>query len=64
MHQYRVSARGVVTIPREVREDLGLRPGSRAAFEMRPEGLAIVPVAAGEAERTPPGKGKGRADGL
>ena len=40
-----VTSKGQVTIPVEVRNRLGLRPGSRLAFVATADGYAIVPEA-------------------
>jgi antitoxin PrlF len=40
----RMSTRGRVTIPKELREELGLKPGDRVAFYETAEGLIMEPV--------------------
>ena len=39
-----VSSKFQISIPKEVREQLGLRPGQKVAFIAKPEGFLIVPV--------------------
>lgn len=40
-----VTSKGQVTIPKRVRDALGIRAGSAVEFELRPEGEAVlVPV--------------------
>jgi AbrB family looped-hinge helix DNA binding protein len=36
-----ISAKGQVTVPKAVRDQLGLRPGTRVEFEIRPEGALL-----------------------
>ena len=36
-----ISSKGQVTVPAEVRERLGLRPGTRVAFELQNEGALL-----------------------
>ena len=36
-----ISSKGQVTVPAEVRERLGLRPGTKVAFELRSEGALL-----------------------
>ena len=39
-----VSSKFQISIPKEVRERLGLQPGQKIAFIAKPEGFLIVPV--------------------
>ena len=39
-----VSSKFQISIPKEVRDQLGLRPGQKVAFIAKPEGYVIVPV--------------------
>jgi len=41
MKEVKVTSRGQVTIPKEIREALGLRPGDRIVFEKTEEGVVI-----------------------
>jgi AbrB family looped-hinge helix DNA binding protein len=43
-----ISSKGQVTVPVEVRERLGLRPGTRVQFELRPEGALLRRVVPAE----------------
>ena len=36
-----VSAKGQITVPKAVRDRLGLRPGTRVEFEMTPRGALL-----------------------
>ena len=38
----RVTARGRTTIPREIREALGIAPGDSTVWEVAPDGTAVV----------------------
>ena len=40
-----VGERGQITIPKEIRERLGIKPRSAVILEVRPEGLLIRPTA-------------------
>jgi AbrB family looped-hinge helix DNA binding protein len=44
-----VSSKFQISIPKEVRDHLGLRPGEKVAFIAKPEGFLIVPVPKREA---------------
>ncbi len=44
----RVSSKGQITIPAELREDLGLREGTLVVFERRPEGAMLRKGTTGE----------------
>ncbi len=44
----RVSSKGQITIPAELREDLGLREGTLVVFERRPEGAMLRKGITGE----------------
>jgi AbrB family looped-hinge helix DNA binding protein len=39
-----VSSKFQISIPKEVREQMALRPGEKVAFIAKPEGYLIVPV--------------------
>ena len=53
-----VTSKGQVTIPKRVRERLGIEPGSLVAFELTESGEVVLrPVAAGR-RRVPPGKSR------
>jgi AbrB family looped-hinge helix DNA binding protein len=39
-----VSSKFQISIPKEVREQMALRPGEKVAFIAKPEGFLIVPV--------------------
>lgn len=63
--QAKVTSKGQITIPREVRRRLGVRTGDRVVFEEDEKGMRIAPVR----EESPfakyagignPGIGKGR----
>lgn len=43
-----ISSKGQVTVPAEVRERLGLRPGSMVTFELRGDGVLLRKGTAGE----------------
>lgn len=40
----RLSSRGRITIPKRIREELGLQPGDRVRFEERGGEIFLVPV--------------------
>lgn len=42
----RVTSKGQVTIPRDVRQLLGIKPGSEVDFEVDPDGVRLVRVRA------------------
>jgi len=42
-----LTSKGQVTIPKRVREHLGLRPGMAVSFELRPDGAVVVQRADG-----------------
>jgi AbrB family looped-hinge helix DNA binding protein len=44
----RVSSKGQITIPVELREDLGIREGTVVVFERRPEGAMLRKGTTGE----------------
>ena len=39
-----VSSKFQISIPKEVRDHLGLRPGEKVAFIAKPEGFLIIPA--------------------
>jgi AbrB family looped-hinge helix DNA binding protein len=43
-----ISSKGQVTVPVEVRQRLGLRPGTRVEFELRPDGALLRRVVPAE----------------
>lgn len=49
-HEHRLTAKGQVTIPKDIREALGLTPGGPVAFELDDEGNARILKADDEAE--------------
>ena len=46
MRVSRISSKGQVTIPKGIRESLGVRPGDLIAYEVQDGGVALRPVAA------------------
>ena len=42
-----VTSKGQVTIPKPVRERLGIKPGTRVDFRIEPDGTAILQVESG-----------------
>lgn len=44
MTSARITSKGQITIPKEVRERLGVEPGDRLEFRFRDEQLEVVPV--------------------
>ena len=50
-----MTSKGQVTIPKRVREHLGLGPGSGVDFELQPDGRVAV-IAARPARRPPAGR--------
>ena len=54
MHATTVTAKGQVTVPKNVREFLGIGPGSKIAFELTPAGEVVLrPVTARSGRRRP-----------
>jgi AbrB family looped-hinge helix DNA binding protein len=60
----RVTSKGQVTIPKPIRERLGIVPGDAVAFELAPDGRIVLvkaggarPVSRFEALRGRPGRG-------
>jgi AbrB family looped-hinge helix DNA binding protein len=47
----RITSKGQVTIPKRVREYLGLKPGETVDFKKTRDGRIVVQTAAGEAKR-------------
>ncbi len=52
----KMTAKGQVTIPKRLRDHLGLKPGSEVEFQCREAGEVII--------KAKGGKGKGRFDAL
>jgi AbrB family looped-hinge helix DNA binding protein len=48
----RITAKGQVTIPQEVRERVGLMPGTDGAFEIEAGAVRLVKAAPASARRT------------
>jgi AbrB family looped-hinge helix DNA binding protein len=42
--QARITSKGQITVPREVRRVLGVRPGDRLLFESDEKGIRVRPV--------------------
>ena len=40
----RVTSKGQITIPKKVRDDLGMKAGDRIAFTLLPDGLVLMRV--------------------
>jgi antitoxin PrlF len=51
-----MTSKGQVTVPKRLRDHLGLEPGAEVEFELRPEGEVVVRPAR-------PGRGKRRKGG-
>ena len=45
--QAKITSKGQITVPREVRSALGVRPGDRLLFESDEKGVRVRPVRAG-----------------
>jgi AbrB family looped-hinge helix DNA binding protein len=43
-YEAKVSSRGRLTVPREVRRALGIGPGDKVAFEITESGIVVQPV--------------------
>ncbi|MCE6966980.1 AbrB/MazE/SpoVT family DNA-binding domain-containing protein [Cereibacter sphaeroides] len=56
----RVSARGQVALPEELRARLGWKPGTRLEIRATPEGLLLVRIRACERKDEPDGPDAGR----
>jgi AbrB family looped-hinge helix DNA binding protein len=41
-HEHRLTAKGQVTIPKDIREALGLEPGNKVAFQLDRDGKAFI----------------------
>ncbi len=59
----RVTSKGQVTIPQEIRRRLGIEPGSEVQFEVEDDGVRMVRGSAGEGAALV-AKMRGRGDGL
>lgn len=42
--QAKITSKGQITIPREIRRTMGVRPGDRVLFESDKEGIRVRPV--------------------
>jgi AbrB family looped-hinge helix DNA binding protein len=52
-----MTSKGQVTIPKRLRDHLGLEPGAQVEFELRPEGEVVVrPARPGRARRSKKGR--------
>lgn len=40
----KITSKGQLTLPRAIRKSLGVGPGDEVAFQVGPEGVAVVPV--------------------
>ena len=40
----KITSKGQLTLPRQVRQSLGVGPGDQVAFEVAPEGVSVLPV--------------------
>jgi AbrB family looped-hinge helix DNA binding protein len=57
-----LTSEGQVTIPKEVRDLLGIGPGSKVTFELTPAGDVVIrPLAVRPARRSPLSKLRGTA---
>ncbi len=59
----RVTSKGQVTIPQEIRRRLGIEPGSEVQFEVEDDGVRMVRGSGGEGAALV-AKMRGRGDGL
>jgi len=50
-HESNMTVKGQVTIPKDIRDALGLKPGQKVRFEMDPDGNARIVKADAEVER-------------
>jgi AbrB family looped-hinge helix DNA binding protein len=48
-HQSNMTSKGQVTVPKDIRDALGLKPGQRVRFEMDADGNARIVKASAEA---------------
>ena len=48
-----VTSKGQVTIPKRIRDHLGLKPGSEVAFEPGPNGQIVLKPAASSRKKSP-----------
>jgi AbrB family looped-hinge helix DNA binding protein len=42
--QARVTSKGQLTLPKKIREALGVGPGDEVAFEIGPQGVTVTPI--------------------
>lgn len=57
-----LTSKGQVTVPKKVRDFLGIGPGSKVTFELTPKGDVVLrPAAARRARRSPFAKVRGSA---
>jgi AbrB family looped-hinge helix DNA binding protein len=40
----KITSKGQLTLPRQVRQSLGVGPGDQIAFEVGPEGVSVTPA--------------------
>jgi AbrB family looped-hinge helix DNA binding protein len=57
-----LTSKGQVTVPKEVRDFLGIGPGSKVTFELTPAGEVVIrPLVARASRRSPLSKLRGTA---
>ena len=57
-----LTVKGQVTVPKKVRELLGIKPGSKVTFELKPNGDVVLrPVTTSRKRRSPFAKVRGSA---
>jgi AbrB family looped-hinge helix DNA binding protein len=56
-----VTSKGQVTIPKPIRDRLGIAPGDAVDFELAPDGQVVLVKRDGGAPRSPFGRLRGRA---
>jgi antitoxin PrlF len=55
---HQVTVKGQVTIPKRVRDHLGLRPGTAVEFLLGPQGEVLLRKAAGRRGKSPRGRSR------